>query len=336
MRIVHVNDIAHVATVLATAQRRRGDDVELLDPPKPGASMSYPWKLAALPLRVVPLAAAAWHIRRRSPDVAHVHYAPYAVIGRLAGRPWLVHCHGSDVRGVRAQSASGRYLRWAMARAGAVLYATVDLADWVRPLRGDAEYLPNPIDTRMFSPSGEEADRDVLLGTRLHPIKGAEVAIEALRRLRQQRPGTTLTVIADGPLAVEAREAAGPDALVLPLQEHAAMAALLRRHRVSIGQFRLGVPGQFELESMASGVPVVANLTYGASYDQPPPIVQAADAQAVADALALLLDHAGEREVTAARSRTWVERNHGVDSVLARLDVVYGRLAEPGDRSLRP
>ena len=50
--VLHVNDIASVATTLMAEQRRRGRTAEFLDLPKPGASLPDPWKLALVPVRV--------------------------------------------------------------------------------------------------------------------------------------------------------------------------------------------------------------------------------------------------------------------------------------------
>ncbi len=322
MRIAHLNDIAHVASVLAAGQRAAGHDAAVFDPGKPGARLPYPWKLISAPARVGPIATAAWRIRRGRFDVVHVHYATHAPIGLLCGAPTVVHCHGSDIRGVRPASLVGRYLRAALDRAGAVLYATPDLADWAAGLRADASFLPNPIDTQAFRPT-LAAERDVLLGVRLSPVKGADVAIEGLRELVRRRPGTTVTIIGDGPLLEKARLAIGARAIVVPPLPHGRMPALLARHRVTLGQFRLGILSQYELEAMAVGLPLVADFRFPGVYDAPPPVVDAASPEAVALALARLLDDEPERRAVSVEGRAWVAANHGVDRVVARLAATY-------------
>jgi len=325
LRIAHVNDIAHVASVLAEGQRRRGDISEVFEPAQPGGSVPYPWKLVTFPLRTISIAAAVKDLRQGRFDIAHIHYATHAPIGWLTGLPWVLHCHGSDVRGVRPGSPVGRYLAMALRGARAVLFSTVDLGEWVRPLRRDAAYLPNPIDTETFRPL-REPGRDILVGVQLDPIKGGGVVIDAVARLRQQRPATSFTVIANGSLAAAARNAAGPDAVILPHQAHDAMPALFANHRAAIGQFHLGAIGQYELEAMASGTPVVANLSSVEGYRDPPPVVRAETGPAAASALAALLDIEPRRLALAQEGRDWVVSNHAVAAVVDRLAQIYGEV----------
>ena len=99
LAIVHVNDIAWVASTLQTAQRRRGDTVDLIDPPKPGAAFRWPWKVGSVALWLPILAATALAIRRRGFAIAHVHDATQSLVGLFSWRPFVVHCHGTDIRG---------------------------------------------------------------------------------------------------------------------------------------------------------------------------------------------------------------------------------------------
>lgn len=322
MRVIHVNDIASVGSTLADEQRRHGMDAVVIDPAKPLARLPYPWKLASVPLRAWPLIEAARRARSGRFDLVHVHYATHALVGPLSGRPFVVHCHGSDVRGVTPASPAGRYLQAVVRRAAAVLYSTPDLKPWARGLRADAVWLPNPIDVGRFTPAGEP-DRDVLLGVRLDPIKGAEVAIEALAQLVADRPGTTVTVIAQGPLAKDAVRRLGPDTIVQPPVRHDQMPALLQRHRVTLGQFRLGIFSQFELEALACGVPVVADVRHAEPGHEPVPVVQASDAGGAASALHRLLDDPPGRTALGASGREWVARTHGVEPVVERLGAIY-------------
>ena len=324
MRVAHVNDIAYVASGLARAQRQQGIDAVVFDPRKPGGALSYPLKALSWPLRGPGLAMLAFHLRRGRFDIVHVHYATHGLAGLASEAPFIIHCHGSDIRGVRPGSFTGRYLRQVMRRASAVLYSTPDLKASAHALRSDATFMPNPIDVDRFSPDPTQApERDVLLGVRLHPIKGARLAIEAAAELRRRRPGTTVTVIADGPMAAQASERLGDDVEIIGLQAHEAMPGLLRRHRVTIGQFRLGILSQYELEAMASGVPVVADFRFPDDYGTPPPVLKASSVQDVAAALERLLDDPALLAQEAVRSRQWVIAEHAADHVARRVSDFY-------------
>lgn len=321
LRVVHVNDIASVASVLAAAQARRGAATRVLDPPKPLAGLPYPWKIASFPFRAAPLAATALALRRDRREIVHVHYATQGVAAILAGRRYVIHCHGSDVRGARPGSVRGRFLAAILRRAALVLFATPDLAGDVRQFRPDAAFIPNPIDTAAFAP-GADATRDVLLASRLDPVKGGETAIAGLARLLERRPETTVTVVAFGSLLDQARARLGDRARFVAPVAHEQMPGLLRDHRVVLGQFRLGILSQLELEALACGVPVVTGFRYADAYLEHPPIIDADTGPEVAERLAGLLD-AESRQARGAAGRAWVVANHDADAVAERLCAAY-------------
>jgi glycosyltransferase involved in cell wall biosynthesis len=322
LTVVHVNDIAWVGRSLVAALRRRGDSVALIDVPKPGAGLPYPWKLGAIAIRLPILLAISLQVRRRAPAIVHIHYATQAVVGPLSGRPFVIHCHGSDIRGLDRGGLWGRVLGLLFARASLVLYSTPDLAEAARGLRADAVFLPNPIDVRAFAPGGVR-DVDVLVGARLDSVKGAEIAIQGIDRLLARRPSTTVTVVANGRLAGEAVALLRARARFMAPVAHAEMPQLLRRHRVAVGQFRVGAVGQFELEAMACETPVVADFRFPRAYATPPPIEAARDADQVATALERLLDEDDRRAQLGRDAREWIVANHADDAIAARLDGLY-------------
>ena len=85
-------------------------------------------------------------------DVVHIHFAYLGWIGILGRYPYFLHCHGSDVR----RDLHDRLRRWpimtSLRRARAVLFVTPDLAPIVRPIRSDAIFLPDPVNTDRFTP----------------------------------------------------------------------------------------------------------------------------------------------------------------------------------------
>lgn len=317
--IVHLNDVAFVGSTLVAGLVSAGIDAELIDVPKPGARLGYPWKLVSLPLRGAIVGATAARLRRRRPAIVHAHYATQALPGLLSGAPCFIHCHGSDVRGVRPRSVMGRALAGLMARAAGVFVATPDLLEPARALRADARWMPNPIDTGRFAP-GQPPSRDLLVGTRLSTVKGVETAIAIVETVRQIRPATTVTVIANGPEVRRMAAAAGANAIVVRPVEHGQMPAMFGMHRVAIGQFALGVLGQFELEAMACGTPVVVRLTGDSVvYDERPPVGPATTVAEAAEWIVGLLSEEDERQATAIRARAWIQRHHDRDAVVAAL-----------------
>lgn len=324
MQVVHVNEVAYVAAGLVAGLNGAGHQARLVDPPKPGATIPYPWKVATFPLRLAILAGTAARVRREAPDLVHVHYASQAVVGALIGRPFIVHCHGSDIRSVDPSNAWGRYLSRVMAAAAAVVYSTPDLAAAAQRFRPDAGFLPSPVDTDQFAPRGSP-QRDVLVAIRLDATKGATEVLAGLRLVLARRPETTATVVAFGALAPQLARDLGPGVRVLPKVAHDAMPRLIGDHRVAIGQLGPGAFGVTELETMACGVPVVTDYRFARAYAEPPPVVQADGAAIVAERLVHLLDDRDLRERAAADSRDWILRQHSIPVVTRRLIAIYER-----------
>lgn len=172
MRILHLNDVANVASILVQSAQEQG----------------YDWQLRRLPPVRRPLLRAAlaragdlagWifscylgalslkrHGRGRSgngrsggpsrgPALIHVHYLPNAYYALVARRPFVIHVHGSDLRVDAQRGLLGRACRYYLARAEAVLYSTPDLGEALRRWRPDASYLPNPLPPELVGDLGQ-------------------------------------------------------------------------------------------------------------------------------------------------------------------------------------
>ncbi len=323
MRVAHVNDIAFVGSAMVAALRDGGIDARLIDPPRPGRRIGYPWRLATLPLRALALGGAVLKTRWGDYDVVHVHYARFGFLGAMSGRPYVVECHGTDIRGIAPRSAWGREVGPFLRRAAAVLYATPDLAPWVQAFRPDAVFVPNPIDIRAASGADVEPDRDVLVGVRLDEGKGASRIAQLLEMLVAARPSTTVTVVAHGPALSTVARAAGRDVTILPPVAHADMPGLLRRHRIVFGQQRLGALGNYELEALAVGVPVVTHYRHWDAYPIDPPVVDDRSASRVTPRVLALLEDDVARAALGQQGRGWVARYHAPSTIARGLIEMY-------------
>jgi len=325
-----VYDVAFVGSTLARAMRELGEDAVVVEPFRLRTSLRYPWKAATLPFRAAGVLGAAATVRRGHFDVVHVHYARLGMIGLLAGRPYALHVHGTDIRGVRPGSLWGRQTGPLLRRARLVYYSTPDLERWVRPFRDDAIFLPNPIETDRFRPlaAGDPARatrRDLLVGVRLAPIKGLPTILETLRLLAAERPAVTITIVAQGDGIEAARAAAGPNATVVAPTSRDELAELLRGHRLALGQFLVGAMGNYEIEALSAGVPVVMHCDKESAYAASPPIVDAADAGEAVARIGELLDDEAKLDELAARGPAWVDANHAARTVAARVIADYRR-----------
>jgi glycosyltransferase involved in cell wall biosynthesis len=332
-RIAQVNDIAAVGSTLARAMTELGESAVVIEPRRLGAGLRYPWKAVSLPFRAAGIVGAGLSLRGGRFDVIHVHYARLGMIGTLAGRPFTLHVHGTDIRGVRPGSLWGRETAPFLRRARLVYFATPDLEEWVRPFRDDAVFLPNPIEVDRFRPMiaddrARPGRRDLLVGVRLAPIKGLAAIVEVLRLLAVARPATTITIVAQGEGVAAATAAAGPNSTVVPRMARAELPELLRGHRLALGQFLVGAIGNYELEALSAGVPVVMRFDRDAAYATPPPLVNVADPQAAVDRICELLDDEAALDDLAARGPAWVDANHAAHTVATRVLDDYRRTGQ--------
>lgn len=329
LRVVHVNDIAFVGSTLVRALRREDVEAWLIEPARPGASVRLPWKLAMVPLRAAALVAAGAQIRFGNADLAHVHYARLGIVGPIGGKPYVLHCHGTDIRGVRPGSAWGRLVDPSLRAARLVYFSTPDLAPWVRAFRPDAIFLPNPIeveDPATVPARAEAFEFDVLIGVRLDSVKGVPAIAAIVEALIARRAATTFSIIDQGGMVDVVERASRGHARVVSPVAHASLPAIFRRHRLAIGQQLSGALGNYELESMASGTPVVTQFRFAEAYDALPPVIDDGTPDKIAERMAALLDDEAERRSLARRGQAWITAHHAAAAIAATVAIDYRRL----------
>jgi glycosyltransferase involved in cell wall biosynthesis len=134
-----VDDCAYVGYELRRELGNRGLEVQHL-------FFSGPKKIATLKM--------AFRLRRIKCDLIHAHFCRSAAYASYAsGKPYIVHCHGSDVR-----SGINWLKRRCLKKANKVLVSTSDLLE----ILPDATWLPNPVDTERFKPLKEHGGNRVL------------------------------------------------------------------------------------------------------------------------------------------------------------------------------
>jgi len=139
-----------------------------------------------------------------------------------------------------------------------------------------AETVPGPVVRipNTFRPvydqptAGDDSRAGLLFVGRLVSVKGADLAIEALRRLRERGVDTTLTICGDGPerdaLERQARDADVEGVVTFEgWTEPDELAAHYRRAEGLLVPSRYEPFGIVALEAIASGCPVVAAETGG-------------------------------------------------------------------------
>lgn len=317
MRIAEVNDIASVASELTRGLRERGHDVTLIQPRLFGARLHWAVKPIVGPIRALEWTRLVRRLRRERYDIIHIHYAYLGMVGVLGKFPYILHCHGGDIRDITPFTSW--ITRRALRNAGAVFYATPDLGPEVLKQRPDAQFLPNPIDTETFRPLASCAEsKAVYIACALDDVKGAPQILDACQILARERPDIAITAISGGKYAVDFARL--PNVTMRPHSPRADLPAAIARHGVVIGQVQLGAAGMAEFEAMACARPVIGHFTYSGAYPEPAPIVPARSGREIANAVARLVDDVDLRARLGDESRGWIRRNHDLRCITARVE----------------
>ncbi len=317
MRFCEINDIASVASELAGGLRARGHAVEVIRPRLFGGGLPWMVKPVIGPVRAVEWAQMLREVQAGHFDMVHIHYAYLGMLGVLGRFPFILHCHGSDVREITPFTRP--MVEKAIDQADRVFYATPDLAGYVTARRPDAEFLPNPVDSAEFRPMTDVRDqRSVFICCSLTDIKGAPRLLQACRILATERPDIRVTAIAGGDYTEAFRQL--PNVTLIGRQARERLPELINQHGVVLGQVLLGALGMAELEAMDCGRPVVAWFRHADAYPEPPPVLRAVDGRDIAVAVMRLVDDADMREELGQRARAWTVRYHNLDKAAVAVE----------------
>ena len=320
-RITMVHDIAGVAEVEARLLREAGHEVTMVRLSSLGAGWSWPWKILGLGLRLLSFLPIVARLRQQPPEILHIHWVPMGVIGVLSGRPFFLSAHGSDLhqhfRNPVLRAVSHAILR----RARCVFYSTPNLAAFLASIEVPCVELPNPVDVDAYPARRPHPGHEVLLFTRLDPIKGVEAILPAAVEIS----GTArVTGLAWGPLKADyMRRYADAVSFVDPVP-HEAIPAFLAGFDAIVGQMNQGILSLAEIEALAAGFPVVTGIDWALYGADPPPVIEAHDSASIAAAVRALLTRGPGASDGSREARDWVRRNHGFEKHLAVLEREYG------------
>ena len=156
---------------------------------------------ASLVQRQARVLARLWRDERL--DVVHAHWwIPAGVSAWLAGRPYVVTLHGTDValleRSRAARLVGRRVLHGAAAVTAVSSYLAVRAARAVQLQPGRILVQPMPIDTQGFSRTSRGGGGIVTVG-RLTSQKRIDLLLDALAELRTSGRTPALTIVGNGP-----------------------------------------------------------------------------------------------------------------------------------------
>ena len=146
-------------------------------------------------------------VRRFEPDLIHAHWwVPGGWFARRWGVPYLITCHGSDVRLLERGEVVRKAAAGVFRRAARVTAVSNFLArDLVRLLPALAERVvvtPMPVDVAQFQEGARAAKAvppRILYAGNLVPSKGVDVLLQAVAELRRRGVSCQLKVLGQGP-----------------------------------------------------------------------------------------------------------------------------------------
>jgi glycosyltransferase involved in cell wall biosynthesis len=328
MRILYVHGINHVAKTYGNRLAYQGHSIAFYEPSLVGGNAPLLLKLALLPGRLLHLRQVIERLDPKFFDLVHIHWASYGILGFMSRIPFVVECHGSDVRYRLQQPAFRTILSAIFQRAAAVLCITPDLLPIVRSVRPDALFLPAPLDVERFAPVEVENRLPlhtwtILLFARLCSIKGSDIAIEGITHFVQRHPHVCVRLLDWGPLRIEYKRRYGDRfEFVPPIASHQ-VEQLICSADVIVGQFVLGALGISELQAMSCAKPVICSFRYDDAYPSPPPLFRASTAEEIDAHLENLYQNPEMGTALGKKSREWVIANHDYRMLAERLEELY-------------
>jgi glycosyltransferase involved in cell wall biosynthesis len=275
----------------------------------------------------------------------HVHFATAAAnvglcVKKVFGSSLSLMIHGPDeFDDVRGQSLAEKIARadflfciGSFARSQAMRLS--DPAHWRK-----IDVARLGVDTAQFAPRAAASAGcfHILCVGRLVAAKGQYVLVEAARRLAAERRDFRVTIVGAGPQEQGLRAAIGEAGLA----RHVTMAGALNQDEVRhlygeadafvLPSFAEGIPVVL-MEAMASGVPCVTTRITGIPElirsDDEGLLVAPSDAEALAAAIARLIDDPALRRRIAAAARRRVDADFHLERNAARLGSLFARRLE--------
>jgi glycosyltransferase involved in cell wall biosynthesis len=299
--------------------------------------------------RLSPSAVAhTWKLARES-DLIHAHKFPSSVWGallaRAAGVPLVTHDHNWSAGRSRGRSLVNR--AWIAPASHRMLCVSESVA---RALAADgvpshrievAEngvHLDVPVERSAARRELGLDDSEFVVGAvaALRPEKSHELLLEAVSLLRADGREVRLCLVGSGPRAEELRGVAAG----LGIEPHVVWAGQRRDAPGLVAAFDVAVIcSRWEglplaaLEALAAEVPLVATAVGGIPEllsDSAGFLVDYGEPDLLARSIATVMDEPGEARARARNGRLRVERRHGLEQTIQRVEAVYDQALHAG------
>jgi glycosyltransferase involved in cell wall biosynthesis len=262
MKILHIGDIAFVASALASELRRRGHEVVVLSKKKRS--------LTGGPIGGVRyfkdfLDELNWAgVDANDFDLIHVHYlinwGSLGLCFKKIKKPVILHCHGSDTRPKNALERSIQ--RHVAGKGRQLLYSTPDLKKNIKWFEGESTYLPNPVRCEAAIRYDQPPENRILIYGTLNRVKQTEKLFPFIERTTCQ-----FDMIDIGRDRHFYKRRAPKNVRFLSQIRHELIPEFLKRYPLVIGASQDGTLRVCELEAMALGIPTLFPFRYHEFYE---------------------------------------------------------------------
>jgi glycosyltransferase involved in cell wall biosynthesis len=233
-------------------------------------------------------------------DIFHVNYALQdAFLVDLLKHLDVLHCHGSDLRWEINKKWSS-VIKHNLQKAKKVLVSTPDILNTAKKYNKTSEYIPNPINTDLFKLK-QNIKRDgselvfIYANVCNEETKGTETFLRRFNKIKKDN--WTLKFFQNIP--------------------HESMPTIYNSGDVVVGEFKLGILQNVQLEGMACEKPVLSNINKNLYNEEIPAI----NLESMSD-----LDDENIRKQYGKKGRKYVETNHDRSKIVDRIIPIYEEL----------
>lgn len=329
--------MANQTLQLARLLGEEGMHVEIVQVNAP-YSPAWAGKLPVLraAFRLVPYLFRLWcaagrnqlfHIMANSGWSWHLFAAPAIWIAHVRGIPAVVNYRGGEAESFLRQA--GGVVRFSMRRAAILAVPSGFLKEIFTRFGMDARIVPNIIDLDKFKPRipppGEIRDIHIVVARNLEPLYDIASGLRALALLRHSHPQARMSIAGSGPERAHLERLADELGIADGVRftgrlDSEGMAALYREATLSLNTALADNMPNSVLEALACSLPVVSTDVGGVPHlvchGETALLVKPGDAQAMAAAMARLIEEDGLKETLVRNGRDHV-KNFTWDKVRA-------------------
>ncbi len=265
----------------------------------------------------------AWKIIMSKADVYHVHYLlqDCYLASKLKKRPLIGHAHGSDLRQTLKRRILGKIVESNLRTCDKVIVSTPDILKVASEYQEDAEYVPNPVDTKLFHPLPHTIKSErlrILIASKCDwKAKRTNLVVEALSTVRREKVVYAIQYGRDFHKTVALAESLGLKLQVLPSVSHNHMSRYYQQSDLVIGTIGAGVLGMVSLEAVACGRPVVSYVSSSHNEYERWPLKDVQTPEQIAEAVETLSPNLWKRE------HEYLKESHDPLKISKRVIAIY-------------